>query len=189
MSTWLTVRPARNIHQTLPVWHNSAFNDPFLTEAVNWWLGNGTRQQSASPTPTNFGLNIAQDETNYYVWAVLPGVDADKLEISALENKLTIAGEVSAAAFAPVAQSKETTTEGDDQPTSQTEAQPTAPQFKWLQRELPTSNTRFQRQITLPTNINPETVEASYDNGILRLVVPQAPEVRARRITVQKSRD
>lgn len=173
MATWINVRPARNVRSTWPLWTNNAFNDPFFNEAFNWAFGTPRPNGSTKPAEAtyNFRLNVAQDETNYYIYAVLPGVNSEKLEISALKNRLTIAGEIAGEVYgaqtvAPEGENKE------------------QPQFKWLHRELPLTTVKFHRELELPTDINTEAVEATYENGILRLVVPQAAQARAQRISV-----
>ncbi|HEX2910100.1 MAG TPA: Hsp20/alpha crystallin family protein [Chloroflexia bacterium] len=167
MSNWVTVRPSRAFRQTSPLWTNRAFNDPFFNEAFSWVFGTPqTGKAEQSEATYSFPLNVAKDENNYYVYAVLPGASLEKLEITALENKLTIAGEIEGAGF--------------ELPQSETEQ----PKLKWLRRELPEKALRFHRVLELPTSISADDVKASYDNGILRLVVPQAPEARARRIAV-----
>jgi HSP20 family protein len=175
MTTWINTRPVRNVRYTWPLWSDSLFNDPFINEAFNQVFGptrpNGKSKEASKPTEVtyNFRLNVAQDDKNYYIYAVLPGVTPDKIEINALKNTLTIAGEISAEAFGP------------QMPTSDSAKQPG---LKWLHREVPTQVARFHRELELPTEINTEAVEATYENGILRLVVPQAPTARAHRIAV-----
>lgn len=43
----------------------------------------------------------------------------------------------------------------------------------------------YQRRFTLPDEIDRDGVEASLNNGVLRVVLPRAPEAQARRITVK----
>ena len=42
----------------------------------------------------------------------------------------------------------------------------------------------FDRSINLPQPIDPDKIVASYDDGVLEVVLPKADEVRARRIQV-----
>lgn len=46
---------------------------------------------------------------------------------------------------------------------------------------------RFSRSFSLPRSIDPDEVEARYDNGILRVEVPKAAEARSRKIEVDVS--
>lgn len=163
MSNWITVRPTR-LTRTAPVWSN----DPIFDEAFNWVFGPSRRAtQATEATATfNFKLNVAQDENNYYIYAVLPGANPEKLEVNVLENKVTISGEIAAASFGPQS-------EGAEQP-----------KLRWLHRELPTNVTRFQRELALPVAVDAEKVQAQYQDGVLRLVVPQAAAVKPHKVAV-----
>ena len=44
---------------------------------------------------------------------------------------------------------------------------------------------RFYRRFTLPETVDAEGISAKSANGILEVVIPKAPEVQARRITVE----
>ncbi len=177
MTTWYNVRPGSSLRPTGLLWNNKAFNDPFFNGTLEWAFGptnfaNGGSRQPVDST-IGFRLNVAQDAKNYYVYAVLPGATADKLEISALKNRLTIAGEIETGAYSPASQADQA--EGD---------KPAQPGFKWLHRELPATTAKFHRELQLPTEINAAEVTASFENGILKLVVPQVPQAQAQRIEV-----
>jgi HSP20 family protein len=43
----------------------------------------------------------------------------------------------------------------------------------------------FRRSITLPTHVMADAIEASFDDGVLQILVPKAAEVLAKRIAVQ----
>ena len=170
MSTWVTVRPSDNFRQTRPVWTNSALNDQFLNEAFNRFFGVPRRTVQTGEVTYKLPVNVAQDEHNYYIFAQLPGVQADKLEINAVENKLTISGEVERVLLAPQLPAAE---EGQEKPS-----------FKWLRQELGVENVKFSREIEFPAPFSAEQIEASYDNGILQITVPLAPAAKARRVLV-----
>ena len=44
---------------------------------------------------------------------------------------------------------------------------------------------RFLRRFTLPETADADAISAKCANGILEVAIPKAPEVQARRITVQ----
>ncbi len=46
---------------------------------------------------------------------------------------------------------------------------------------------KFSREFTLPTRVDADGVEATFSNGVLRVVLPKAKESRARSITVKAS--
>ena len=46
---------------------------------------------------------------------------------------------------------------------------------------------KFSRELTLPTRVDAEGVEATLTNGVLRVVLPKAKESRARAIPIKAS--
>ena len=173
MSTWVTVRP-NNFRQTRPVWTAGTLSDQLYNDAFKRLF---TAPRQAAPTGEatyRLPLNVAQDEHNYYIFAQLPGVQADQLEINAVENKLTISGEVQKKLLAPqLPAGSDQSGEGQEKPS-----------FKWLRQELGTENVRFSRELEFPAPFDADKIEASYDNGMLQIVVPLAPAARARRVLV-----
>jgi HSP20 family protein len=43
---------------------------------------------------------------------------------------------------------------------------------------------RFQRSVTLPTSVDPNQVKASYENGLLKVVLPKSEEAKPKQIEV-----
>jgi HSP20 family protein len=43
----------------------------------------------------------------------------------------------------------------------------------------------FRRSITLPTHVMADAIEASFQDGVLQILVPKAAEVLAKRIAVR----
>ena len=103
-----------------------------------------------------FPLDIYEDGDTYYVYASPPGVSPQSVEITAFENTLTIAGET-----------KPVNPEGT--------------------RALIQENGygKFSRQITLPMAPNADEVVATFENDLLKLTVPKAPQHRQRKIAIQ----
>ena len=44
---------------------------------------------------------------------------------------------------------------------------------------------RFERTFTLAFDVDPEKVEAKYENGVLSLVIPRPEELQAKQVTIQ----
>lgn len=102
-------------------------------------------------------LNVWADEHDVYVQADLPGVDAHKLDISVVEgNRLTIQGE------RPVVE---------------------VPNAVWHRQERGFGT--FTRELTLPTLVNADKVEAKYEHGVLTLTLPKAEAAKPRKIAVK----
>jgi HSP20 family protein len=97
-------------------------------------------------------------ETNdaYHLRADLPGLRAEEIDINATADTLTITGEMKP--------STNVTDEG------------------WLRQERRFG--KFTRSFTLPMQIDPNNVEAKFENGVLELVLPKAENVRPRPIKI-----
>ena len=100
-------------------------------------------------------VDVKTGDEAYDITALVPGLEADNLDIAILNNTVTIRGEF-----------KDGTQ--DDQ--------------KYLACELPSG--RFSRVITLPTVLDPARAEASIHNGVLHLSVPKAESHRPKTIKI-----
>jgi len=104
-------------------------------------------------------MNMAEDADGYTIEALAPGVNPDSIQITVVRNILTVAGE-------------KTPPEGVQRE-----------QFHRTERAAG----RFVRNIELPTDIDPDRVEARYANGLLVLTLPKSEAAKPRQIklTVQ----
>jgi HSP20 family protein len=102
-------------------------------------------------------LDIAEQKDAYLVQVELPGVRPDDLDITLEDGLLTIQGE------------RRFTQESSEQ------------QFHRIERRYG----RFRRSITLPTQVQADAIEASFEDGLLAVRVPKAEEAKPRRINVQ----
>lgn len=102
-------------------------------------------------------VNVWADEHAVFVEADLPGVDPAKLDIAVTEgNRLTISGE---------------------------RAEVTVENAVWHRQERGSGT--FVRELTLPTLVDADKVEARYEAGVLRLTLPKAEAAKPRKITVR----
>ena len=102
-------------------------------------------------------VNISEDDDNFYVRAEVPGVKPDELSISAVRNCVSVAGK------------REIAREHE--------------RVSYHRRERAEGS--FNRTVTLPTEVDPERVDARYADGILTLTLPKAEQAKPRQITVQ----
>lgn len=86
----------------------------------------------------------------------LPGMRPDDIEVSVEEGMLTVRGERRT--------EEEVTEEG------------------WLRRERATG--MFERTMSLPEGVDPEGIRASFEGGVLELVVPHPPERQTHRVPI-----
>lgn len=102
-------------------------------------------------------LNVSENKDNLYVRAELPGIEPSDLDISVEGDTLTLRGE----------------RKGSE----------AASNVSYHRREREFG--RFRRSLTLPTRIDVDKVEAVFQNGILKIILPKAEEVRPKQITVK----
>jgi HSP20 family protein len=137
--------------------------DPFqdmlsLREAMNQLMEESFVRPTAGPGAKNFvpALDLSENAEGYLVEAALPGLKPEDVEITVENNVLTIKGE--------------TRQEVDDKQRN----------FHRVERRFGA----FQRTIGLPSTVKADQIQASLTNGVLRLEIPKAEEVKPRKISV-----
>ena len=130
-----------------------------LTRTMDQLFGLGTAPSSirAASRGAFPALNMGTTGNALEIYAFAPGIDPSKLEVSVDKGLLTIAGERPADAQA-----------GDE--------------ASVYARERFSGD--FRRVLSLPEDVDATRVEASYRDGVLRIVVPKREESKPRRITV-----
>lgn len=103
-------------------------------------------------------VDIQANDDDYEITALVPGLQAEDLEIEILNNTVTIRGEFKSCA-------KEDS--------------------KYLLCELPSG--AFSRVISLPTAVDAGKAQANIKNGILSLHIPKAEAHRPKAIKVSNS--
>jgi HSP20 family protein len=101
-------------------------------------------------------LEVSETEHGYTVELSVPGIKAEDLNVTFENNVLTVSGEVRREE-----ESKERT-------------------YHHSERYYG----KFQRSLTLPSTVKGDEINASLNDGILRLEIPKAEEVKPRRINV-----
>jgi HSP20 family protein len=102
-------------------------------------------------------LNLWEDDDHLFIEAELPGLKVEDMHVAVTEG---------------------------DQLTIAFERIPLAPRgCNWLRQECGWG--RFSRTVTLPTQVNGDAVEATYDAGVLTLQMPKKEEVKPRRIAIK----
>lgn len=102
-------------------------------------------------------LDVLEEEGEYIVKASMPGVNPAEAEITLVDNVLTIKGE------------------------SKSESETKESNYHVRERHYGT----FMRHVTLPTAVNADEVEATFENGVLTLRLPKSEAVKPKRITVK----
>jgi HSP20 family protein len=103
-------------------------------------------------------INIYEDKDNIYVEALAPGLTTESLNLTVQGNTLTITGEKRRIEAKPV-------------------------DFHRSERASGT----FSRRIELPVNVDEGKVQASYQDGLLLVILPKAEEAKPKQINVEVS--
>jgi HSP20 family protein len=110
------------------------------------------RRLAEQPQPNSLNMNVREQEDVYILSALVPGLQAEDLNIQVLENVVSIEGEYQ------------------------------AEEAEFLLNELP--NGSFRRSLRLPTEIDPDKVEAKIVDGVLTLTLPKAESARPKKIKI-----
>jgi HSP20 family protein len=105
-------------------------------------------------------IDISERKDAYLVAVELPGVKLDDLQIAYQDGLLTIQGERSVA------------------PASADE------QTHLIERRYG----QFRRSVTLPLHVTADAIDASFEDGVLTVLIPKAEEAKPKRIEVHPVR-
>lgn len=103
-------------------------------------------------------INLLEDKDKVYVEALTPGVDPQSLNLSVMQNRLTLSGEKSRAPR---------------------DIKPEA--FHRNER----ASGKFVRAIDLPAEVDEGGIQAEYKNGLLMVTLPKAEKARPKQINVK----
>jgi HSP20 family protein len=126
-----------------------------MREAMNRMFEDSIGESASHEREMMLAVDVIADDEAYEIVALVPGLEADDVNIEVLNNTVTLRGEF------------KSTAEEDD---------------KFLVDELPAG--RFSRVVTLPTALDPSKAEASVKNGVLHLRIPKAEAHRPKSIKV-----
>lgn len=103
-------------------------------------------------------VDIKEEADRFVIYADIPGVEVDDIEVQMDKGMLTIKGE------------------RRSESSSETE------RFSRIERRYGA----FHRRFALPDSANPEAISAQGDNGVLEITIPKRPETTPRRIEIGK---
>ena len=132
------------------------------------------KQRSAKRTAT-LPINAWVDGDVFFVSANLPGVNPEDVEITFESDELTIRGEYPAVEVGGAEKETENGSEDDA-------AESKSPKIQFIRHELYSGP--FERKIGFNVPINVEEIEATFENGTLKLSVPKAEEAKPKQIKV-----
>ena len=107
------------------------------------------------PRGTFPAINVYDRGESVVLTAEIPGVKTDDLDLSVLNDSVTLKGRRNGSA---------------------------GEKDRYYRRERPTGS--FSRTITLPDPVDPDSVKAEYNNGVLKVTMSKAAEAKAKRIEI-----
>ena len=106
-------------------------------------------------------IEVFEKEDKFVVKAELPGMEEKDIDVSVVGDTLTIKGERKA------------------------ESEVKEEDYYCCER----SYGSFFRSIAIPSNVDTKKIEASYENGVLEVSLPKAPEVKPKKISVSVKKE
>jgi HSP20 family protein len=103
-------------------------------------------------------INLHEDKDNLYVEALTPGVTPESLNVTVMQNRLTLSGEKSRVP-------------GDVKPEA------------YHRNER--ASGKFVRTIDLPVEVSEEGIQAEYKNGLLVATLPKGEKAKPKQINVK----
>lgn len=103
-------------------------------------------------------MNLTENEKGFEVRVQLPGLKPEDIEVTVLDNTLTVKGQY------------------------RTSQEQQGEQKQWLVREI--SSGSFQRSVTFPKTVDFDKIATSYENGVLNITVPFSEVSQPKRIRI-----
>jgi HSP20 family protein len=103
-------------------------------------------------------INLLEDRDHLYIEALTPGVDPQSLNVTVMQNRLTVSGE-------------KTRIAGEVKPEA----------FHRSER----ASGKFVRTVDLPVQVAEGAIQAEYKNGLLVVTIPKAEKAKPRQINVK----
>ena len=119
-------------------------------------LNSGGDSDAASSAVWSPRVDVSESEDHYHVVLDLPGVSKEDITINYQDGALSVSGE-----------RNDETTRTDDN-------------FVRVERQYG----RFYRSFRLPKKVDDDRIDATYEDGVLSIMIPKSEETKARRIAV-----
>ncbi|MCK4725044.1 MAG: Hsp20/alpha crystallin family protein [Anaerolineales bacterium] len=132
----------------------------YLREAMTNLVDESLEEGPNNEREMMLAVDVCAEEEAYTIKALVPGLEADDINIEILNNTIALRGEFESTDIENV---------------------------KYLNCELPSG--KFRRVITLPTELDSAKSEANIKNGVLVLRVPKAEVDRPKTIKINVSEE
>ncbi len=115
------------------------------------------RREWVAPAEATLALDMYETEDSVVVKSAVPGIKPDDIDITISGNILSISGE--------------------------TKVEEEVKEEDYIRRERRYGS--FSRTVTLPEALEPDKAEASFEDGVLTLNIPKAPEAKPKVIKIK----
>jgi len=115
------------------------------------------RREWLAPAEGTLALDMYETEDSMVVKSAVPGLEPDDIDITISGNTLSMSGE--------------------------TKAENEVKEENYIRRERRYGS--FSRTVTLPEGLELDKAEASFQDGILTLTIPKAPEAKPKVIKIK----
>jgi HSP20 family protein len=127
-------------------------------------------------------VDIHEDEHNYTIDAELPGLRKEDVKISFQDGVLSVSGE------RRYEYEEKAPAEGEGNGNGNGNGNGDQPKVTVKSgrscHRMERYYGRFHRSFSFPTAVNPDNINARFEDGILRVVVPKAEQVKPRQISI-----
>lgn len=122
---------------------------------TNQWTA--VNHPTAATTEVDFvpSADIVEEEKHFTVWVALPGVKKSDVNLALEKDELIISG---------------------------TTAQRVTDKQTWIRKGVPAGH--FRKVFQLSDGIDHEGIQAEFEDGLLKVTVPKAPQLQKRSITI-----
>lgn len=129
-----------------------------LQRELNMPMGKFDSEENGNIATANWApaVDIKEDDKSFMLFADLPGVNPDNIEVTMDKGVLTIKGE------------------------RQSENKAEEENYKRVERQYGV----FYRRFTLPDSADADAIEAKSENGVLTITIPKQEVAQSRRISV-----
>jgi len=124
-------------------------------------------------------MNLCETNQGYEVYMALPGAKPDDVELTVQQNILTVRGRLNPSMDDSDQEKQQA--QGADQSAHKSERK------NWLIREIPRGT--FQRSVTFDRPVDVDTIQTSFENGILTVSLPVSQASMPKRIALSGSQD
>ena len=152
----MSLMPRRPSASQLDPWKRLVDLEHEMDRLFDWTLGRRRGEDASEGISWMPAIDLRETEDAFVVEADLPGLEKDDIEISVLDNVLTIKGE------------------------TKMEEEVKEEAYHRMERV----RGKFQRSISMPSSIDQGKVKASFKNGVLQMTLPKHEEAKPKQIKV-----